>query len=131
MDWCNILFSSLRGFMQGWIYTPNLMLHNTFFSFIFMFWKKFFRKNHEISYWILAPFLLEALKAGYLQGYVYINFHELSQYRWAMMPGFLFIVTWQQIVSFWNLIKKEVAYLVIICEFSLRNQEESERLRNT
>ena len=26
---------------------------------------------------------------GYLQGYVYINFHELSQYGWAMMPGFV------------------------------------------
>jgi hypothetical protein len=25
---------------------------------------------------------------GYLQGYVYINFHELSQYGWAMTPGF-------------------------------------------
>ena len=29
------------------------------------------------------------LLKGYLQGYVYINFHELSQYGWAMIPGFL------------------------------------------
>ena len=34
-------------------------------SFIFMFWKKsFLRYNREISYWILAPFLSEAVEAS-------------------------------------------------------------------
>ena len=45
MDWCNILFSSLRGFMQGWIYTPNLMLHNTVFQLYFYVLKKVFQEE--------------------------------------------------------------------------------------
>ena len=35
------------------------------FSFILMFWRiLFFCYNHEISYWILAPFLSEAVEAS-------------------------------------------------------------------
>ena len=56
---------SCRGFKTWEITTEEFRIIQTFeFSFIFMFWKKKWGYNHEISYWILAPFLLEAVEAS-------------------------------------------------------------------
>ena len=53
--------------LEAWkITTEDFKFTHTFeFSFIFTFWKKvFLGKNHEISYWVLAPFLSEAAEAS-------------------------------------------------------------------
>ena len=56
-----------RGFKAWKITTEDFRVIQTFeFSVIFMFGKKIiFGYNHEISNWILAPFLSEAVEASW------------------------------------------------------------------
>ena len=55
-----------RGSKAWKITTEDFRVNNILeLSFILMFWRNlFFWYNHEISYWILAPFLSEAVEAS-------------------------------------------------------------------
>ena len=58
------------------------------FSFILMFWKIiFFWYNHEISYWILAPFLSEAVEAS--RCYLFENQEWISKIYYLRIPKLL------------------------------------------
>ena len=58
------------------------------FSFILMFWRiLFFWYNHEISYWILAPFLSEAVEAS--RCYFLKNQQWISKIYYLRIPKLL------------------------------------------
>ena len=58
------------------------------FSFILMFWRiLFFCYNHEISYWILAPFLSEAVKVS--RCYFFENQKWISKIYYLRIPKLL------------------------------------------
>ena len=58
------------------------------FSFILMFWRiLFFCYNHEISYWILAPFLSEAVEAS--RCYFFENQEWISKIYHLRIPKLL------------------------------------------